>query len=98
MIYYFNQGFSISMTLAQAESCSHQGQCDDDVLYLSRLPAIRRQIAKIQPEAIAAELKEYGAWDEIQLQDHDENIQRILWIAAGNISEEQYDKNKYRKR
>lgn len=80
------------MTLRQAEACSHSGQCDDDVKYLSCLPVIRRQIAKIPPEQIAAELKEYGAWDEQELQDHDQNIQRILWIAACNISEEHYAK------
>ncbi|CAK0779620.1 Phage protein [Azospirillaceae bacterium] len=94
MIYYFEHGFSISMTLKQAESCSHSGQCDEDVQALSRLPAIRRQLVKIPPEAIAAELKEHGAWDEIELQDYEQNIQRILWITANNISEEHYDKNK----
>jgi len=43
---------------------------------------------KINPADIAAELKDYGAWDETELADYDANIQRILWIAAGNIREE----------
>jgi len=87
MIASFNR-FEIKMTLSQAEGGSHSGRCDDDVKALSDCPKIRRQINKISPADIAAELKEYGAWDETELQDHDANIQRILWIAAGNISEE----------
>jgi hypothetical protein len=95
MEWYFEQGFTIKMTLKQAQSCSHSGSCDEDVKYLSRLPAIRRQLDKIQPDVIAVELKGYGAWDEKELKDHDQNIQRILWIAACNITEERYDKNRH---
>ena len=95
MFALFNR-FEIKMTLSQAESCSHSGRCDDDVLSLSR--SLNRQIAKISPADIAADLKEYGAWDETELQDHDQNIQRILWIAACNISEKIHDKNKHCKR
>jgi hypothetical protein len=32
-------------------------------------------------------LKEYGAWDATELADHDQNLQRILWLAAGDISD-----------
>lgn len=77
--------FEIEMTKAQAESCSHTGACDSDVLALSKLPKIARQFKKIDPLHIAEELKGYGAWDEEELKDTDQNVQRILWIAAGNI-------------
>lgn len=40
-------------------------------------------------EAIRAELKEYGAWDAEELSDDEQNISRIAWIAAGNISEDE---------
>lgn len=80
--------FSITLTKDQARSASHQGQCDCDVAELSRVPAIARQLAKITPEALRAELKEYGAWDAAELADHDQNLQRILWLAAGNIVDE----------
>lgn len=33
-------------------------------------------------------LRGYGAWDEEQLKDHDENLTRILWLACGDILEE----------
>ena len=78
----------LQMTLDQARSASHQGQCSEDVLELSKVPSIAKQLAKVNPELLRGELKEYGAWDEEQLSDHDENLQRLLWLAAGDIKEE----------
>ena len=90
--------FEIKMTFSQAKGGSHSGRCDDDIQALLDCPKIKRQLKKIPPVDIAAELKGYGAWDEKELQDHEQNIQRIIWIAASNISEEHYDKNKCSKR
>jgi len=75
------------MTLAQAASASHPGRCDDDVRYLSQVPKIRRQLAKLDPALVSAELKEWGAWNEVERADHAQNLQRLLWIAAGDIRE-----------
>jgi hypothetical protein len=80
----------IEMTLAQAQSASHQGQCDADVMLLSQHRKIRRQLERIDPKALRDELREYGAWDDAELADHPQNLQRILWIAAGDIVENQY--------
>jgi hypothetical protein len=64
------------------------GACDGDVAYLRTLPAIRRQLDKLEPAVVAEELKEYGSWDETELADHDENLSRLLWLACGDIVEE----------
>jgi hypothetical protein len=77
----------IQMTLAQAQSASHQGQCDADVMALSLHRKIRPQLERISPQALRDELREYGAWDDKELADHAQNLQRILWIAAGDIVE-----------
>jgi len=84
----FNR-FELQMTMAEAKGASHQGQCDEDVAALLATSKIRRQFAKIDPNAIRAELADYGAWDDEQLGDDAKNQLRILWIAAGNIVEEQ---------
>lgn len=86
MFAQFNR-FCLEITKEQASPCFHPGPCDSDVYDLSLVPAIRRQFAKIPPEDIAVELKEYGAWNEEDLKDHAENIQRILWIACADIME-----------
>lgn len=83
----FNR-FELQMTMAQAESASHQGRCDDDVAALLECRKIVRQLDKIGPDKIRSELKEYGAWDAEELADDAANRARIVWIAAGNIREE----------
>lgn len=75
----------IEMTMEDARSASHPGQCDDDVRAVSEQPYIAAQLAKIKPEVLRRELEEYGAWDDEELADHDQNIQRIVWLAAGDI-------------
>lgn len=80
----------IEMTLAQAQSATHPGPCDADVMALSQHRKIRRQLERIDPEVLRKELREYGAWDDEDLADHAQNLQRILWIAAGDIVENKF--------
>jgi hypothetical protein len=80
----------LELTLDDAESASHQGQCDDDVNYLSRVPYVAAQLEAIDPKLLKSELREYGAWDDAELSDHDQNLQRILWLAACDIVEERH--------
>ena len=82
----------LKMTLEQARSVSHQGQCDDDVYSLRRMPSIRRQLDSIDPVLLANELKEYGAWDETERADHKANLERLIWIAGCDIAEEHVGK------
>lgn len=80
------------MTLEQAESVSHSGRCDEDVLALSRVPKIRSQLDAIDAAVLRDELREYGAWDAEELADHEQNLQRILWLAGSDIREEESSK------
>jgi hypothetical protein len=92
---YFNR-FSIDLPDAAVADCHHQGACDSDVAHwagaewqgATRIPRIARPDT-LTPEILAAELKEYGAWDAEELADDDANWQRIIWLAAGNIQEEE---------
>jgi hypothetical protein len=77
----------LQMTLEQARGASHQGECDADVKWLSRQPKIAKQLAKLDPKVVADELREYGAWNAGELADHEQNLQRLLWLAAGDIVE-----------
>jgi hypothetical protein len=82
----FNR-FEIELTRKQAAGASHSGACDDDVAALLTIPKVRRQLKKIPDEVLAAELQEYGAWDETELSSRADNEARIVWIAAGDILE-----------
>lgn len=82
--------FAIELPSEAIADCSHQGACDDDVKHWAG--EINRP-ERCTPQALAAELKEYGAWDTDQLTDDDANWGRIVWIAAGNLKEEKCDHN-----
>lgn len=77
----------INLTLAQARSVSHSGECLPDVQALMAVPAIRRQLVKLSPSLVRDELAEYGAWKDDELQDHTTNLQRLLWLAGCDIAE-----------
>ena len=51
-------------------------------------PAIKAQLDKIPTSDIRLELREYGAWSDVELLNDQENRLRILWIACGDITEE----------
>jgi hypothetical protein len=63
---------------------------------LSETPRIARQLAKITPEDARQELRGYGAWDDSELSDHAQNLQRILWLACGDITEEACSRHRNR--
>jgi hypothetical protein len=83
----------LQMSLDDAESASHQGQCLNDVKALAQMPHIKAQLDSLDPSDVAKELKVYGAWDDEELADHDENMLRLLWVAAGDIKEEAYERS-----
>jgi len=73
--------------------CSHSGPCDADVAYW--VPIVRQQVDTDAfpnaptPDSIRDELRESGPWDETELQDDEQNWHRLVWIAAGNIRDEE---------
>jgi hypothetical protein len=84
---YSNYGNDLRITLLDAKKCSHAGQCDNDVLQLMQKPYIKKQLATLDPLQLSKELNEYGAWDEIQLSNHQDNLMRWVWISCCDILE-----------
>jgi len=75
------------LRLCDAHHGHHQGQCDEDIADLRRVPYIAEILAGIDAATLRAELREYGAWDESELADHGANLSRILWLACADIVE-----------
>jgi hypothetical protein len=96
MLWYSSSSgkIELQMTLEQAKAMSHSGQCDADVAAMRKAPGIAKQIAGIKPDVLREELREYGAWDEDHLADHNQNLDRLLWLAAGEIVDEYVSANK----
>ena len=76
--------FEIKMTRRVALRCSHSGDCEADIR--ANLKNVSRP-RKCTKEALKAELAEYGAWENNELNDDEMNWIRIVWLAAGNIKD-----------
>lgn len=85
---YFNYIDAVKLPKDVIKACHHAGDCQADVENCMLLPEVKKELAKINPERLKEELGEYGAWSEEELNDHQQNLERILWIAAGNIQDE----------
>jgi len=72
----------VRMTMGQAEAMSHSGDCEDDVI--ATMPELE-WIGTL--DDIRADLKECGAWDDLETADEETLRTRAAWIAAGSISE-----------
>jgi len=76
------------ITKRQAGKGHHQGQCLPDILELLKDRSISYQLNKIKPEVLKQELDEYGGWEDEELNHHAKNLERILWLACGDLQEE----------
>ncbi len=63
------------------EACHHRGACDEDVEEAARYFEVKDY------QILKEHLKEYGAWDEIELSDDDANLKRYLWLLSGDMHE-----------
>ena len=63
----------------------HSGSCDSDIAELMELDSIKAQLSGIAPQVLSEELREFGAWDDLELSNHGDNLARILWIACGDL-------------
>ena len=81
----------LQLTLEQANRGSHSGRCDDDIASLLLEPDISTQLLAISPQLLADELREYGAWNAEKLSNHADNLARLLWIACGDIVDNQFN-------
>lgn len=81
--------FTLYLPTDAISECSGPGQKDEAVNYWVNKVFNLKANAAITVEALRLTLREYGAWDEAELRDHNENERRIVWIAACDLREEQ---------
>jgi hypothetical protein len=82
----------LAITLEDAESGCHSGQCDASIAELRKVPYIAEQLAAITPElarevALESGRNDYGHGDQDNA-DHDANLSYVLWMACADIQED----------
>jgi hypothetical protein len=75
----------LAITLTDAQSGSHQGDCEGDVRALAKVPYIKAQLDKWDADQVREDLRGYDAWDEEELADDDMSLVRLLWLACGSV-------------
>jgi len=61
------------------------GDCEEKVRIISQIPYIRSQIDKWDPEELLIELKKHMIWTNTEFNNHEENIQNMLWLICGDL-------------
>ena len=78
---------SLNITKAVANECSRSGNNEYSVNYYMNLPKYKKQLLKLDKEQVRKELNDLGAWEDDELENHEDNLQRLFWLACGNISD-----------
>jgi len=89
---FSNYGNDLRLTSRDVETCSHSGDCENDVLEVMQKPYIKNQLSSIDKEALKRELSEYGAWNETELNSHEQNLVRWVWLSACDIKDNKMTK------
>ena len=82
---------SLNITKVVANECSKSGDNEYSVNYYMNLPKYKKQLLKLDKEQVRKELNDLGAWDDDELENHNDNLQRLFWLSCGNIVEMIYN-------
>ena len=74
----------LNLTQEMRDIGHHPGACDRSIELLRELPEIKSQMAELNPEHVKLFLREYGAWGERELNNHEDNLTRTLWLACAD--------------
>lgn len=78
---------SLNITKAVANECSQSGNNEYSVNYYMNLPKYKKQLLKLDKEQVKDELNDLGVWEDDELANHEDNLQRLFWVSCGNISD-----------
>ena len=78
----------IEMPQDMIDDLTTQGDCEAAARYWVDRPEIARQLDTIGHAAIVRALQECGAWTNEELADEEWSRLRAVWVAAGNVIEE----------
>ena len=78
---------SLNITKAVVNECSRSGDNEYSVNYYMNLPKYKKQLLKLDKEQVRQELNDLGAWEDEELENHEDNLKRLFWVSCGNIAD-----------
>ena len=88
-MFAFLDYLELDIPVSEVVACSAPGQDATEAVDAAlRNQYLASQVANFDPEKLKDELRGYGAWDEKELEDHEENIRRLIWVASSQLRDE----------
>lgn len=81
---------------AKKGSCT--GSCDNAIAALRQKPKIKKQLDNIEFQTVFDFLDECGPWTDNEMQDHDANLDKLLWMACCDLADMIITKKTYKQR
>lgn len=78
---------TLNITKTVANECSRSGDNEYSVNYYMNLPKYKKQLNKLDKAQVRAELNDLGVWEDDELDNHEDNLQKLFWVSCGNISD-----------
>lgn len=78
---------TLNITKAVANECSSSGNNEYSINHYMNLPKYKKQLSKLDKTEVRNELNDLGVWDDDELENHNDNLQRLFWISCGNITD-----------
>lgn len=72
------------------ESIPMSGSADNAIEEIVNDEVLKPFLQDIDKDALVKELMDYGAWDEVELRDHKENLKRFIWVKGLDYLEENF--------
>ena len=86
--YVYQAGEELAIPREVMELCSQSGDMTKNVQdSLANNELIKSQYNALSEERVRYDLREYGAWSDDELSNHQDNLERLLWLACCDISE-----------
>lgn len=91
MAYWYSGTYGLTLEIERedAEYCSQGGRDAEPYIEetLRAKPELRKQIDAWDADKLRKELADYGAWDDAELADDEQNRIRMFWIACADVRE-----------
>ena len=85
---YFSNIGSISLPIDIIKMCPVEYYNENIICEMMMLPEVISELEQIDPDDLIIELTEYGIYEPEEIEEHRENLKKILYIACSNMNEE----------
>lgn len=93
--WFGSENLELELTEQQFMSIKHNGEdCSPQIEIIRKDPMIEEQLQKLNPKDVLEYLIEQGCWERFELNQHEHNLNKIVWIACEDTRRELYEESR----